>query len=173
MAEQINKTQEQRRIISGRMLLLCMSGLLINIIFAHLARIMATPVSGQYRQRSGSSSGRLHSGNYRGFPDQPDQWDLGLFLNLLRISDNPDCHGFRLVCRKEILQFSKALAASGSHCGFCPDRRRPGFCADLVPLRVLVCLRYFRAAGSPPFLRGNRESVSCPALSGSACRSRG
>lgn len=44
MAEQINKTQEQRRIISGRMFLLCMSGLLINIIFAHLARIMALPL---------------------------------------------------------------------------------------------------------------------------------
>ena len=44
MADQINKTPEQRRIISGRMRLLCLSGLLINTIFAHLARMMALPL---------------------------------------------------------------------------------------------------------------------------------
>ena len=44
MADQINKTPEQRRIISGRMLLLCLSGLLINTIFAHMARMMALPL---------------------------------------------------------------------------------------------------------------------------------
>ena len=44
MADQINKTPEQRRIISGRMLLLCLSGLLINAFFARLARALALPL---------------------------------------------------------------------------------------------------------------------------------
>ena len=158
MADQINKTPEQRRIISGRMLLLCLSGLLINTIFAHMARMMALPL---YLDNIGSALaaalGGYIPGIIVGFPDQPDQRDLGLYLHLLRLSDNSDCRGVRLVCRKEMLQFPKALAASGGHRGFRPDRRRSGLRTDLVPLRVLICLRYLRTVGPPPFLRGNYE----------------
>ncbi len=42
--EQMNRTPEQRRKISSRMLLLCLSGLLINIAFACLARKMGLPL---------------------------------------------------------------------------------------------------------------------------------
>ena len=44
MPDQINEIPEQRRKISGRMLLLCLSGLLINAFFARLARALALPL---------------------------------------------------------------------------------------------------------------------------------
>lgn len=44
MPDQINGIPEQRRKISGRMLLLCLSGLLINAFFARLARALALPL---------------------------------------------------------------------------------------------------------------------------------
>ena len=44
MGDQMDKTPEQRRKNGGCMLLLCLSGLLINTGFAHLARMMALPL---------------------------------------------------------------------------------------------------------------------------------
>ncbi len=44
MAEQMNRTPEQRRKSIGRMLLLCLSGILVNTAFAYLARTMALPL---------------------------------------------------------------------------------------------------------------------------------
>ena len=44
MADQMKEIPEQRRTISGRMLLLCLSGLLINLTFAQAVRAMALPL---------------------------------------------------------------------------------------------------------------------------------
>ena len=44
MTGQINRNPEQRRKSQRRLLLLCLSGLLINVIFSHLARALSLPL---------------------------------------------------------------------------------------------------------------------------------
>ena len=44
MTGQINRNPEQRRKSHSRLLLLCLSGLLINVIFSHLARTLSLPL---------------------------------------------------------------------------------------------------------------------------------
>ena len=44
MEDQMNGNRDQRKKISGRIILLCLSGLLINIVFAQLAQIMGLPL---------------------------------------------------------------------------------------------------------------------------------
>ncbi len=73
MTGQINRNPEQRRKSQSRLLLLCLSGLLINVIFSHLARALSLPL---YLDNIGSALAAALGGYIPGII-------VGFFTNLV------------------------------------------------------------------------------------------
>ena len=99
-----NSMHQQNRARRKYALILSLIGLAINYLLAHLATSLKLPL---YLDNIGSAMvagpGRIYTRHNRRLFHQPDQRHRRLQHHLLRVTDGPDRHRFRLVFQQGLL----------------------------------------------------------------------